>query len=548
MDWALTVLITVAVLACPLFSPPVVADSAYKVPTANPTIVRGAIVSGSYTNVQTSDNTRMRIREQLVGGIRYIDMQWNTWQAFSEASRAKLIDIRVLLEGYQSNAGDTWHLQFYNYNTGSWDTAWYTMGALNVGAPDSTIEVRVGDAERARSFVSTAGAFRLRLADGNTRYGGGDGARSDIYIDLLRAQFAYDVTPPSSVVTAPSDLEHTNRSTYVVRGDSVDPSPDSSGVAQVSVSVDGGTSWNPAVPGTPGDYSTWSYDWSIPAEGTYTVRSRAADGAANVEVPGAGVRLVVDWTPPRVERTTPGEGEINVNVGANVQARFLEASGIDPATLDATTFTIVDEEGAPVAGSVSFDAGTLTATFDPDPDLFYGYTYTATLTTGVKDLAGNPLAAPYTWTFRTADILSLSLSETYNRDGTPGGGSVDFGTMSPEGSPFVVGGGTPPYAVRFRVLSSTRWNIMVRAHSDLVDSTQTPPAVIPVSRLQWSLAGAGAWRPFDLAGAEMFSPARDRTPQPGGGNVDLDLMLTLDWEDAPGDYAAQVVFVLMEQP
>lgn len=525
-----------------------VGDSAYKVPTANPTFARGARVSGNFANVQASDNTYMGVREGLSGGVRYLDMTWSGWQAFAEAARNKLVDIEVELEGYQTRTDDSWYLRFYDYNANAWDATWRPLGMLPT-MPDGTLRYSLGDRLLAQRFVGAAGQFRLRVADGNTVLGGADALRTVMYIDLLRARFVYDITPPSSNVVSPEHGSYTNATSLTVRGTASDPSPDASGVASVEVSLDGGLSWEAASPVSPGDYTSWDYLWdSIPGEGVYVIRCRAADAAANVETPAAGNRIVVDWTPPQVAGTSPADGDINVNVGASVQARFLEANGIDPASLDAAAFTLVDEEGAAVAGSVSYDAGTLTATFEPDGDLFYGYTYTATLSAGVRDLAGNPLPGPYSWTFRTADILSLSLSETYNRDGTPGGGSVGFGTMSPEESPFVVGGGTPPYAVRLRVLSSTPWNIMARADSDLEDDTQTPPAVIPVSRLQWSLAGAGDWRPFDLAGVEMFSPARDRTPQPGGGNVDLDLMLTLDWEDAPGDYAAQVVFVLIEQP
>ena len=41
----------------------------------------------------------------------------------------------------------------------------------------------------------------------------------------------------------------------------------------------------------------------------------------------------------------------------------------------------------------------LTATFTPGVNLAYGTVYTATITTGVKDLAGNALATNYSWNF-----------------------------------------------------------------------------------------------------------------------------------------------------
>ena len=382
---------------------PSMADSAYKVPTANPSFTRGSIRSGSYTDVQTVNNVYMRVREARVSGVWYLDSTWSGWQTFSEASRSKLVDIWIELVGYQQNAGDSWYVQFYNYNTSAWDSTWYTLGTLPT-TPSGSLSVAVGNAARARTFVSAAGAFRLRFADRNTATGGSDGTRTDLYIDLLRAQFLYDVTPPVSSVTAPTNGEQTRAHSYTITGTSSDPAPDASGVTAVDVSVDGGTSWNPAVPGAPGNYSTWSYNWNpIPAQGTYNIRSRARDDAGNVETPGPGVNLIVDWTPPVVAGTSPANGQTNVAVTAVMQATFTEANGMKASTIDSSTF-LVKKGGVGVAGSVSYDPGSKTAHFDPTGDLSYGTFYTATLTTGITDQAGNPLASDYTWTFTTAPV------------------------------------------------------------------------------------------------------------------------------------------------
>src|SRR3989442_12806619 len=52
-----------------------------------------------------------------------------------------------------------------------------------------------------------------------------------------------------------------------------------------------------------------------------------------------------------------------------------------------------------VAGMVRFEA--LTAPFNPLSTLAPNTTYTATMTTGAKDLAGNALAAGFSWSFTT---------------------------------------------------------------------------------------------------------------------------------------------------
>jgi hypothetical protein len=56
--------------------------------------------------------------------------------------------------------------------------------------------------------------------------------------------------------------------------------------------------------------------------------------------------------------------------------------------------------GTPVTGTVTY-VGFL-ATFTPTANLAASTLYTATVTTGVKDLAGNALAVDYTWSFTTS--------------------------------------------------------------------------------------------------------------------------------------------------
>jgi len=72
---------------------------------------------------------------------------------------------------------------------------------------------------------------------------------------------------------------------------------------------------------------------------------------------------------------------------------------MDPSTITNATFTLT-QGTTPVAGTVTY-AG-VTATFKPTANLAASTVYTATLTTGVKDLDGNALAANYSWSFTSA--------------------------------------------------------------------------------------------------------------------------------------------------
>src|SRR6266853_1507965 len=98
---------------------------------------------------------------------------------------------------------------------------------------------------------------------------------------------------------------------------------------------------------------------------------------------GGGPALPGDTTPPTVRSTNPGDTATGVGTNSKLVANFSEA--VDPATCTNTTFTVTS-----ASGTVSC-AGK-TATFVPTGALTGG-AHTATLTTGIKDLAGNAMAA-----------------------------------------------------------------------------------------------------------------------------------------------------------
>ena len=78
-----------------------------------------------------------------------------------------------------------------------------------------------------------------------------------------------DNTAPSSQIAQPvggANLTGTTATITGTAGDNV------SGLARVEVSTDGGASWSSAS-GT----AVWSFTWTLPSDGTYTLRSRAVD-------------------------------------------------------------------------------------------------------------------------------------------------------------------------------------------------------------------------------------------------------------------------------
>ena len=107
--------------------------------------------------------------------------------------------------------------------------------------------------------------------------------------------------------------------------------------------------------------------------------------------------LAPDSTRPTVIATINKDGDINVPTNTKVGATFSET--MDPLTITSTTFTL--KQGVNnVTGIVTY-SGT-SAVFSPSNTLAAGTKYTATITTGAKDLAGNALLSNYVWSWTTA--------------------------------------------------------------------------------------------------------------------------------------------------
>jgi len=113
--------------------------------------------------------------------------------------------------------------------------------------------------------------------------------------------------------------------------------------------------------------------------------------------------LSPDTTPPTVASITPTANATGVAVSTTVSATFSEA--MNASTITTSSFTL-----GGVSGSVSYDSGSYTATFTPSSNLALNTTYTATLSTAITDVAGNPLASAYSWSFTTGAGVIVSIS------------------------------------------------------------------------------------------------------------------------------------------
>jgi hypothetical protein len=168
---------------------------------------------------------------------------------------------------------------------------------------------------------------------------------------------------------------------------------------------------------------------------TATVTNGAQDLAGNALGSGAvpnpwtfATGTAASTTAPTITLTNPANSATAVQLNATVNATFSEA--MDPTTLTSATFTLsATLAGTPVTGTVSYASATDIATFTPTSLLAANTKYTATVTTGAKDMFGNALAAgavPNPWTFTTGAAMglqpiNLASTSTFGSFGGTGG-------------------------------------------------------------------------------------------------------------------------------
>jgi hypothetical protein len=156
-------------------------------------------------------------------------------------------------------------------------------------------------------------------------------------------------------------------------------------------------------------------------------------------------RIQPEKIPPTVTAKTPADGATGLNVGSSATATFSEAMAA--SSISASTFLLKDSSGAAVATKVTYSASTNVATLTPSSALQYGASYTLTVkggSSGVKDLAGNALAADVSWSFSTEESpppilvvgsttnpFTMYLAEILRAEGLNAFTTVDVSFLSP---------------------------------------------------------------------------------------------------------------------
>lgn len=187
----------------------------------------------------------------------------------------------------------------------------------------ATDETGVGRVE-----VSIDGGQNWADADGTTSWtytwsGAADGAYAiktratntaspaQVEIPGTGIQVTIDTQAPRSTITSPSDGAVVVGTTIEVQGTAADRF----GVAKVDLSFDGGSTWVPAA-GT----GVFSYSFPVTQSGSYVIKSRATDLAGNVEAPGSGISVAVDYRDDPQAMTANGTSPQDTNTNSLLPA------------------------------------------------------------------------------------------------------------------------------------------------------------------------------------------------------------------------------------
>ena len=153
--------------------------------------------------------------------------------------------------------------------------------------------------------------------------------------------------------------------------------------------------------------ATFSGAQSLVVNSEYNIRlSRNIRTSANVRINGGTTwtgeyyfRTTPEVVPPTVTITSPANGATGIALTTLITASFSE--DMDVSTLTNSNFYLNNGVSPAIIDGITYDAATRILTFKPSSSLNYGTTYTATITTGVKDLNNNNMAANKVWSFTT---------------------------------------------------------------------------------------------------------------------------------------------------
>ena len=265
--------------------------------------------------------------------------------------------------------------------TGSYDSG-VTWSANNIAGGNSTFgTISASGLYTAPSVVPSPNAIALKATSN------GDSSKSSTSTVTITLKLA--VSPSTATV----QLFHTQQFSAVVTG-----------VSNTSVTwaVNGAVGGNSSV-GMIDTTGLYTPPVAVPASGVVNVS--ATSQADTSQTATAAVAVVADTTVPLVTATSPSANATGVPVQPSISITFNEA--LDPNSISSNSFTLSD--GSNTYGFNSgYDSNSHQVTLSPIGLLTQGATYTVGISTNLRDLGGNSLAAPYSLSFQVEPPATLS--------------------------------------------------------------------------------------------------------------------------------------------
>lgn len=267
-------------------------------------------------------------------------------------------------------------------------------------------------------YFSGSTTYRVMISTGARTLAGVSQATPFVW--TFSTALTLDTTAPLVSLTAPAGGDTAvaiNRTIVAAFNEAMDPLTVTS--ANLSVTGPSGAVAGVVTYAASSAAATFTPAAALASSASYTVTVRGVAGVSDL----AGNLMAADFTwsfttaaapdttPPRVTSSTPAHLATGVALDQEINAAFTEA--MDPLTITTANLTVLDG-AAPVMGTVSYDALNNIAVFSPLSPLKASTTYTALMTTGATDLAGNALAAgllqnPWSFTTASAAVLALSI-------------------------------------------------------------------------------------------------------------------------------------------
>jgi hypothetical protein len=190
-----------------------------------------------------------------------------------------------------------------------------------------------------------------------------------------------------------------------------------------------------------------------------------------------------DQTPPTIVSTFPAPGATGVALNAVLSITASEP--VDPATLNGASFTLAAVGGPSIPGIIAITS-TTTATFTPVVSLQPSTQYTATITTGVKDSAGNALATAFAWSFTTVTVPgaptaasatagNAQASVSFTPPASNGGATITSYTVTSTPGGISASGGASPIVVP-GLINGTPYTFTVTATNSIGTGAPSAPS------------------------------------------------------------------------